>query len=82
MHSVLVVDDERTVRSMVGSWVESCGFEAREAASAEDALEQMARLPADIALCDIHMPGENGVWLATQIREHTRYRRHHGKLGA
>ena len=54
---------------MVGSWVESCGFEAREAVSAEDALEQMARLPADIALCDIHMPGENGVWLASQIRE-------------
>ena len=25
--------------------------------------------PADIALCDVNMPGRDGVWLAAQIRE-------------
>jgi putative nucleotidyltransferase with HDIG domain len=69
MHSVLVVDDDHALRGVVRSWVLSCGFEAREATSAEDALELLAAEPADIALCDVNMPGENGVWLASQIRE-------------
>ena len=69
MHSVLVIDDDRTLRAMVGSWVQACGFEAREATGSADALQQMGRRAADIALCDVNMPGENGVWLAAQIRE-------------
>jgi putative nucleotidyltransferase with HDIG domain len=69
MHSVLVVDDDQALRGVVRSWVTACGFDAREATSSEQALELMACEPADIALCDVNMPGENGVWLASQIRE-------------
>lgn len=69
MQSVLVVDDDRALRRAVASWVESVGYQARETDSAEEALEAMQDAPADIALCDIHMPGQDGVWLASRIRQ-------------
>jgi putative nucleotidyltransferase with HDIG domain len=66
---VLVVDDDMSLRPMLAAWVNRFGFCAFEAASAESALEHLEQSPTDIALCDVNMPGQNGVWLATQIRE-------------
>jgi putative nucleotidyltransferase with HDIG domain len=69
MHSVLVVDDDVSLRPMLATWVNRFGFCAFEAPTAEDALEHLERTPADIALCDVNMPGRDGVWLAARIRE-------------
>ncbi|MGE0446787.1 MAG: HD domain-containing phosphohydrolase [Vicinamibacterales bacterium] len=67
--SVLVVDDDASARDILSHWVHSSGFAVRQATSAEDALDQLADESADIAVCDVSMPGENGVWLASRIRE-------------
>src|SRR6185436_16066844 len=69
MHSVLVVDDDISLRPMLAAWVNRFGFTAYEAASAEAALQHLEHTPADIALCDVNMPGRDGVWLAGRIRE-------------
>ncbi len=69
MHSVMVVDDDHTLRQIVTSWVDSFGYQSSEAESPEDALIRLHDEPADIALCDVNQPGQDGVWLATQIRE-------------
>jgi putative nucleotidyltransferase with HDIG domain len=69
MHSVLVVDDDHTLRGLVRSWVEAAGFRTREAEDAEQALAILDEDPAHIAVCDVNMPGWNGVWLAEQIRD-------------
>jgi putative two-component system response regulator len=69
MHSVLVVDDDISLRPMLAAWVNRFGYFAVEAESAETALDQLAQTPIDIALCDVNMPGKNGVWLAERIRE-------------
>ena len=69
MHSVLVVDDDISLRPMLAAWVNRFGFVAHEASSAEVALEHLEHTPADIALCDVNMPGHDGVWLASRIRE-------------
>jgi putative nucleotidyltransferase with HDIG domain len=69
MHSVLVVDDDISLRPMLAAWVNRFGFAAYEAESAETALEHLEHTPADIALCDVNMPGHDGVWLAARIRE-------------
>src|SRR5436190_3114840 len=69
MHSVLVVDDDISLRPMLAAWVNRFGFCAFEAPSAEDALGHLERTSTDIALCDVNMPGRNGVWLAARIRE-------------
>jgi putative two-component system response regulator len=67
--SVILVDDDRSLRDVVRSWIEAFGFYTREADSAEDALESLMEQPTAIAVCDVNMPGRSGVWLAAQIRE-------------
>ncbi len=70
MTSVLVVDDHPAVRTLVGRWLGSAGFDSREATTAEEALAIMSDDPAPVALCDITMPGHDGLWLAEQLRRH------------
>jgi CheY-like chemotaxis protein len=69
MNSLLVVDDEPGVRSIISRWGRSHGYIVMEADSAEAALEQMRQRPAAIALCDLNMPGRDGRWLTHQLRE-------------
>ena len=71
MTSVLIVDDEAPMRSLLRSWVErEGGASVIEAATAEEGLSvALAQSPA-VALCDIRLPGEDGLWLAAQIRIH------------
>jgi putative nucleotidyltransferase with HDIG domain len=69
MHSVLVADDDPTMRRIVTAWVDSFGFQSSEADSADDALNRLDDKPTDIALCDVNITAEDGVWLASQIRE-------------
>lgn len=68
MNSVLVIDDEESLRPVIRRWVDSEGYRAREADSAEEALYALEREPADIALCDVTLGGRDGIWLASQIR--------------
>jgi response regulator RpfG family c-di-GMP phosphodiesterase len=68
MSSVLLVDDEDGIRALMSRWLEGLGHETRQASSAEQALEQLAREDADVAVCDIAMPGQDGLWLASQLR--------------
>jgi DNA-binding NtrC family response regulator len=69
MDSILIVDDEATVREILGRWLVAAGYEIAEAESAEAALDVMARTPASVVMCDIEMPGHGGLWMAEQLRE-------------
>ena len=68
-HTVLIVDDDEGVRKVLGQWVERLGYRTQLADSAEGAVEVLERTPIDVALCDIRMPGADGIWLAGQIRD-------------
>jgi CheY-like chemotaxis protein len=68
MAYVLVVDDEDAIRRLLSRWLAGWGYEAKEAANADDALEMMAADPAEIMLCDVMMPVHDGIWLAEQVR--------------
>lgn len=65
---ILIVDDEEPIRRILGQWVERLGYAVRTAASAEDAVLELDRGPISVVLCDVRMPGHDGVWLADQIR--------------
>jgi two-component system response regulator HydG len=68
MPIVLVVDDESQIRDLLARWIGAAGYEVRQAATAAAALEDMQNAVADAVLCDVMMPGENGLWLAGKIR--------------
>lgn len=64
---VLIVDDEPPVRALLARWLTRWGCTVADAGSASQALALMAANPADILLCDVNMPEQDGVWLAEQV---------------
>jgi CheY-like chemotaxis protein len=68
MPCVLVVDDDEAIRRLLTRWLAGWGYDAKEAANADDAIVMMAAQPADIILCDVNMPVHDGIWLAEQVR--------------
>jgi putative two-component system response regulator len=67
--SVLVVDDETSIRELMARWLTSGGYDVRTAANAADALDCVHDHSPAVALCDIRMPGHDGLWLASRIRQ-------------
>ena len=67
--SVLIVDDETGVRELMSRWLEAGGYAVTTASNAEEALGRLETTPSAVALCDIRMPGHDGLWLAEQIRQ-------------
>jgi response regulator RpfG family c-di-GMP phosphodiesterase len=66
--SVLVVDDEIGVRELIARWLASGGYDVQTAANADEAMQRVHDGAPAVALCDIRMPGHDGLWLAHQIR--------------
>ncbi len=67
---ILVVDDEGAVREFLGRKLESWGYTVKLAASAAEALEFMVTNAASAVLCDVKMPGQDGLWLTERLRAH------------
>ena len=65
---VLVVDDEAVVREFLTRCLERGGYVVKQAESAPEALQTMMSEPAAVVLCDIRMPGQDGLWLASRLR--------------
>jgi CheY-like chemotaxis protein len=68
MPYVLVVDDEESIRTLLTRWLTGWGYEARQAASADEAIAHMTGEPAAVILCDVKMPVRDGIWLTEQVR--------------
>jgi DNA-binding response OmpR family regulator len=67
--TILVVDDEPDVREVLQEYFVAHGYAAICAESASTARAMAAAHPIDLALVDIHMPGEDGLSLARHLRE-------------
>jgi putative nucleotidyltransferase with HDIG domain len=66
--TILIVDDDASVRHVISSVLREEGYAVRAAASAEQALE-LLRAAGDVptVLSDLKMPGHDGIWLLDQI---------------
>ncbi|MDT7837891.1 diguanylate cyclase domain-containing protein [Aquabacterium sp. OR-4] len=67
--TVLVVDDDASVRGHLASLIDHFGHRVVEACGADWALTLFERHRPDLVLSDIDMPGRDGLWLVRQIRE-------------
>jgi len=68
MGSILIVDDEPSIRQLVGRWLTDAGYTYSVAENADTAMTSMSSIPADVVFCDIRMPGHDGLWLTRQLR--------------
>jgi CheY-like chemotaxis protein len=59
--AVLIVDDNVRLASTVAAYMEMQGFRAHPAHSAEEALFAAQKVPFDVVLLDINMPGMDGL---------------------
>jgi putative nucleotidyltransferase with HDIG domain len=66
---ILVVDDEDEIRDLFTEWLGLAGHTCFTAGTAEEALVVADRERVDVALLDLKMPGQGGVWLARRLRE-------------
>jgi CheY-like chemotaxis protein len=67
MQRVLVVDDDRLVADTLALIFVKSGFTARAAYSADEALELARVFTPDLLLCDVTMPGRDGLALVCDI---------------
>lgn len=67
--SVLVVDDEDSIRQALERFVTRLGYRAVMARDGITALERVAQNHFDLILCDVRMPGVSGVELVPKVLE-------------
>lgn len=65
--TVLVVDDEDTVRDIIARKLQSEGYDCVVATSGKQAVETAARQHFDLVLTDVKMPGMSGIEVLSQI---------------
>jgi two-component system, OmpR family, response regulator ResD len=72
--SVLVVDDEPTIREIVARYLERAGYEARVATDGRTALSALRERAADLVVLDLMLPGIDGLEVMRRIRDWDRDR--------
>ncbi len=66
--TILVVDDEPAMCSMISEMLQVDGYHVLMAHGAEEALNLLRKEPIDLMLSDVIMPGMNGYQLAAEVQ--------------
>lgn len=64
---VLVIDDEEVIAATLQEFLQEEGFEVERAADPAQALELLTRFEPDLALCDVQLPGLDGLELLDRL---------------
>jgi len=68
MHSILIVDDEQSIRDSLTGILQDEGFSTQTATNGEEALAQLREEKPDLVLLDIWMPGMDGLVTLARLR--------------
>jgi putative nucleotidyltransferase with HDIG domain len=66
--TLLIVDDESTIRKLLHQKLSREGYQCEEANDAEQALNALATTPIALVILDIKMPGKSGIELLPEIK--------------
>ena len=67
MATILIIDDEESIRILLRSALEAAGHEVTEAANGRQGLELYRRKPTDLVITDILMPELNGLDMLLEL---------------
>jgi two-component system response regulator (stage 0 sporulation protein F) len=67
MATILIIDDEELVRTLLRSALEEAGYKVTEAANGRQGLELYRQRPADLVITDIVMPELNGLDMLIEL---------------
>jgi two-component system nitrogen regulation response regulator NtrX len=67
--SILIVDDEPGVRSSLTGVLRDEGYRVDAVSSGEECLERLTRVPADLIVLDVWLPGMDGLATLQRLRE-------------
>jgi two-component system, OmpR family, response regulator len=65
---VLIVDDDRDIRTLLAEYLEMHGFAARTAGDGNAMNEAIAQSDCDLIILDLSMPGKDGLELCRELR--------------
>jgi two-component system torCAD operon response regulator TorR len=68
---ILVVEDDAVTRMRIAHYFAAEGFKVSQAANGEEMHRILQQQPASVILIDINLPGEDGLKLAREQREHS-----------
>ncbi|MDZ7343652.1 MAG: sigma-54 dependent transcriptional regulator [candidate division KSB1 bacterium] len=67
--SILVVDDEESIRESLEKVLSKAGYRTATASSGNEALALLAEQPADVVLADLKMPDGDGIELLKNVKK-------------
>jgi putative two-component system response regulator len=67
--TILIVDDEQTIRRSLSRCLSRNGYDCQEASNADEAFNHMNNKAAELVILDIMMPGTSGNELLPQIKQ-------------
>ena len=69
LNTVLVVDDEPEITTMICAMLNTEGFNARHAGNGPEAIAQYRRSPVDVVITDLRMPEMDGLEVVRRLRK-------------
>ena len=67
--NILVVDDDPNIRRLERLYLEKENFSVREAGNGDEAMAEYRRLPPDLILLDVMLPGMDGYEVQKNVRK-------------
>lgn len=68
-HTILVIDDEQSVRKLIAEILAFAGFEVLEASGGTSGAQLAKETLPDLILCDVSMPDQDGFQTLRQVRQ-------------
>jgi DNA-binding response OmpR family regulator len=69
---ILIVDDEEVIRKFLRIHLDKLGYDVKEAADGEQAIEELGKDDFDLLICDILMPKKDGWEVIKEVRSNSK----------
>jgi len=67
-HTLLIVDDDMEIRSLLAEQLEKAGYTVATAANGAEMFSFLNSIPIDLIILDLNLPGEDGLSLCRETR--------------